>query len=145
MNCEYLCGSMPLAEKVLIARAIIADAIYCRWETRERRERDGGDERWETRESLGLLFLGLIRSWDSREMRGRDKELCVERFGLVFFFFFFLHECPGQLAYTTTNFTIHWTFYKSSEHVRYHESDRRAQEGSNPGTEKGNKSFPSLD
>jgi hypothetical protein len=27
MKCDYLCGSMPLAEKVVIARAIMAEAI----------------------------------------------------------------------------------------------------------------------
>ena len=50
-------GPMPLDEKVLVARSIIADEIYCRWETRERRERDGGDER--QRESLGAVIFGF--------------------------------------------------------------------------------------
>jgi hypothetical protein len=71
-------------------------------ERREREESVMEEMRDERREKAwGLLFLGLIRSWDSREMRGRDKELCVERFGLVFFYFiFFLFTWVYSSAYT---------------------------------------------
>ena len=68
-------------------------------ERREKEESVMEEMRDERREKAWeLLFLGLIRSWDSREMRGRDKELCVERFGIVLFFFFFnLHGCSVSL------------------------------------------------
>ena len=50
----------------------------------------------------------------------------------------------GQLTRTTTNPRAHWTSCKPSEHVRHRGGDRRAQWGSNPCAEEGNKSLPPL-
>jgi hypothetical protein len=61
---------------------------------------------------------------------------------LCFFFllfFFDLCGCPGQLARTTTNLTVHWTPCKPSGHVRHHEGDKYAHESSNSGAAEGDK------
>jgi hypothetical protein len=62
----------------------------------------------------------------------------------IFLVFFYLRGCPGQFACTTTNPTVHWISCKPSEHVRHRGDDRRAQGGSNPDVEEGNKSLPPL-
>lgn len=57
--------------------------------------------------------------------------------------FFLFSGCPGQLARMTTDLTAHWTSCKSSEHVRHHKDDRRAQENSNPDAKKGTSPYHS--
>jgi hypothetical protein len=68
----------------------------------------------------------------------------IRRFRNFFFFFFDNPGCPDQLTCTSINLWTHWTPYKPSGQVKHRRDDKHAQKGSNPDTEKENKTFPPL-
>ena len=59
-------------------------------------------------------------------------------------FFYYLRECAGQLARTTTNPTIHWTPCKPNRHVKHRGGDRHAHKDSNLGAAGEDKPLPPL-
>ena len=79
-------------------------------------------------------FAILLARRGESNSRGR-----LETKQVIFFLFFDLRGCLGQLARTTTNPTTHWTPCKPSEHVRHRRGDRHAHEDSNPEAAGGDK------
>jgi hypothetical protein len=100
--------------------------------------------------SLRTLRISIASktNWESGDWRQRCWWVETGEWNIINRFlnliFIYLRGCLGQLARTTTNPMAHWTSCKPNEHVRHRGGDRRAQWGSNPGAEEGNKPLPPL-